>query len=548
MEPDRPQIAARLRALAAPQRRRLRISAGCAAFAEALWLVQAGALAWSLAGLADGQTGAGGLGAAALIVAAVGLARALLSLRASRLAETAADHVIAATRAPLLARNLRLAPGAGTPASAAVAALLTDKLAMLRPWLLRWHMAEARVMVVPLLILLVSGVISWVAALVLMISGPLIPVFMALVGLAARDASARQMDEIASLNTLLMDRLQALVDIRLLRARPAMLADFTRRADDLRDRTMTVLRIAFLSSAVLELFAALGVAIMAVFVGFTLLGALNFGTWGGLTLAEGVFLLLLAPAFFQPLRDLAAAWHDRISAQAVARDLIADEALALPAIPGAGRQARPLTGAIAFAGGRFRGRDLPPFDLEPGEAVALTGPSGSGKTTLIEMLAGLLPSDGALRVGGHPIGDANADGWRAGLSLISQRVHFLDLSLRQNLTLGRDCSDDDIRAALDLAQAAPLVARLPEGLETRLGENGAGVSGGEARRLTIARAALRQAPVVLADEPTADLDDATAGAVIAALLALHGQGATLIAASHDPRVIAALPRRIEVAP
>src|SRR5690606_22290766 len=106
--------------------------------------------------------------------------------------------------------------GAGAPASAAVAALLTDKLAMLRPWLLRWHMAEARVMVVPLLILLVSGVISWVAALVLMISGPLIPVFMALVGLAARDASARQMDEIASLNTLLMDRLQALVDIRLL--------------------------------------------------------------------------------------------------------------------------------------------------------------------------------------------------------------------------------------------------------------------------------------------------------------------------------------------
>lgn len=549
MTPGNAQITARLRALAASQRGRLDRSAGLAVLAEGLWLLQAAALAWALAGLAAGEITAQGLALAVLAVVATGLVRAGLSMAAAAQAEAAADAVIGAARAALLARALRRAPDAAAPPSAALAALLADKLAMLRPWLLRWRMAQARVMVIPLLILLVSGWTSWVAGLILAVSGPLIPVFMVLVGLAARDAAARQMDEIASLNALLMDRLQALVDIGLLRARPAMLADFRARAERLRARTMTVLRIAFLSSAVLELFAALGVAMMAVFVGFTLLGALDFGTWGRpLTLQQGLFLLLLAPGFFQPLRDMAAAWHDRVSALAVARDLIADEEAGLPPIPGAGGTARPLAGVIELRDLRLRGRILPDLTIAPGEAVALTGPSGSGKTTLIEVLAGLLPSGGGLRIGGVALDAQNADGWRAGLALIPQRVHFLDATLRENLALGQPRSTAAIHQALELARAMPVVARLPEGLETRLGETGAGVSGGEARRLTIARAALRGAGLILADEPTADLDDDTARAVVAALLALHRRGATLVVASHDPRLTAALPRRIEVAP
>lgn len=530
-------------ALTTPQRRRLNRAAAAAVLAEMLWLPQAALLAGALAGLATGS--AVPLGWAAGGVAVLGLARALLGMAGAAQAESAADAVIGTARAECLGRADRRAPEASAPSSAAIAALIVDKLAMLRPWLLRWHPAQARVTVIPLLILAVSFALSWTAGLILAISGPLIPVFMALIGLAARDASARQMDEIASLNALLIDRLAALIDIRLLEARDAMLADFQTRADRLRARTMEVLRIAFLSSAVLELFAALGVAMMAVYVGFSLLGQLDFGTWGHpMTMAEGIFLLLLAPAFFQPLRDMAAAWHDRIAAQAVARDLLADEAVAVSGILGQGGPAIPLTGAIRTRGLRLRGRQLPDLDIAPGEAVALTGPSGAGKTTLLLALAGMIPTDGAVEVADTPLDDDSADRWRAGLALIPQQIHFLDASLRYNLSPGS--TDDQISAALELAHAAPVVARLPEGLGTQLGEQGAGVSGGEARRLTIARAALRRPAVILADEPTADLDDDTADAVIAGLLALHGQGATLIVATHDPRLVAALPRRIEV--
>ena len=540
-------ISAELTRLTAPVSRRLRLSAGLTVLAEVLWLPQAALLAWGLAGLAISEDVA--LGWIALGFAALGVLRALLGLAASSGAEAAADAVIADTRVTLLARADRRAPEAAAPSSAATAALLVDKVEMLRPYLLRWHPVRARVAAVPLLILAVSFAISWSAGLILAIGGPVIPMFMALIGLAARDASQRQMDEITDLNALMLDRIGALVDIRLLGARQTMLDDFTTRADRLRGRTMKVLRIAFLSGAVLELFAALGVAMMAVFVGFTLLGALNFGVWGrSLGVGEGIFLLLLAPAFFQPLRDMAAAWHDRIAAQAVARDLLADAADPAPAILGPGGGAKVLAGAISTEGLLLRGRAMPDLAIARGEGVALTGPSGAGKTALLLALAGLLPSEGAVRIDGQPLTDRNADAWRAGLALIPQKPHFMDASLRDNLTSGRDYDEAAIAEALRLARAHSLVARLPEGLATRLGEGGAGVSGGEARRLTIARAALLRPAVILADEPTADLDDRTAEAVVEGLLSLHRAGATLIVASHDPRLIDALPRRIEVAP
>lgn len=564
MANDHRQIAARLAALARPERRALDRAAGLWVLADVLWLPQAAALAWALASLASGGVSgaglaggsvsgdglsAGGLALAALGVGGIGLVRALLGWAASALAETSADRVIAAARSQTLTRAERRAPEAGAPASAATAVLIVEKLAMLRPWLVRWRPAQMRVLVVPLLIMATALPLSWAVALILLVAGPLIPVFMALIGMAARDASDRQLDEMANLNALLVERLQALVDIRLLRATPVVLADFATRADTLRARTMAVLRIAFLSSAVLELFAALGVAMVAVYVGFSLLGAIDFGGWGGsLGLGQGIFLLLLAPAYFQPLRDMAAAWHDRAAGQSVARDLIADEGAALPQILGAGGSAAPVPGppVLRVRGLHLRGRTMPDLTLAPGEALALTGPSGSGKTSMLMAIAGLLPSDGAVQAGPATLDADTADGWRAGLALIPQEVHFLDASLRDNLTMGAERGADQIEGALALAQAAPVVARLPQGLATILGERGAGVSGGEARRLMIARAALRAPTLILADEPTADLDDETAAAVIAGLLALNARGAALICATHDPRLIAALPRRIEI--
>ncbi|WP_263626740.1 ABC transporter transmembrane domain-containing protein, partial [Xinfangfangia pollutisoli] len=271
----------------------------------------------------------------------------------------------------IVTREAGFAPGQAGPG--AVAALAGEKLAALAPWLQRYAPARARVMVLPLVFLALVLPFSWGAALILLISGPLIPVFMALVGLAAKEASARQLDGIAGLNDLLIDRLGAVLDIRVLGATAAVETGFSAAARGLRRRSMAVLRLAFLSSTVLELFAAIGIAMMAVYVGFSLLGALSFGAWGtGLTPGAGIFLLLLAPEFYQPLRDLAAAWHDRAAAEALAEDLDSWRAAPRVALPGQGARVAPLPGpaSLALQGCRAAsGLVLPDMTIAPGEAV-----------------------------------------------------------------------------------------------------------------------------------------------------------------------------------
>jgi len=314
---------------------------------------------------------------------------------------------------------------------------------------------------------------------------------------------------------------------------------------------MEVLRIAFLSSAVLEFFAAVGVAMVAVWCGFALLGALGWGSWGHPISAFGaIWLLLLAPDFYLPLRELSAAWHDKAAAEAVAEELAALEQGPDRAILGQGQATAPLPGPAtlriegvsALAGARRIA--YPDITLAPGERLAVTGPSGAGKTTLLRLIAGLAaPESGRIEVAGRPLGDTTVDGWRARIGWMPQSPWFLDASLRANLTLGRA---GDLDAALKAAAGGGVVAALPRGLATRLGEAGAGLSGGEARRMALARAFYPAPDVILADEPTADLDDATAATVIDGLLAQAARGATLIVATHDPRLTARMDRSLAI--
>ena len=530
-------------------RRDGRLGDGLSLAASLVWLLQAAVIASVFAGLLTGERMLSPLLAAALYFGLAVLRGGVETAAQHRLSR-AADSILTGLRHRIVATEARTATPSVIGDGGALAALTAEKLDALRPYLLRYRPARLRSAVVIPVILAISFWHSWAVGVVLLLAGPLIPVFMALVGWAAKEASARQMGEVGQLSDLLVDRLVALADLRLVGAGPAVVESFHTASETLRARTMAVLRIAFLSSTVLELFAALGVAMVAVWTGFALLGAIGWGTWGApLTPFAGIYLLLLAPDYFQPLRDLAAAWHDRAAADAVIDEIETWRGEARAPLMGA--DAPPtgarLTGTIRLDGLAVARGDrvirYPDLTLAPGESLAVTGPSGSGKTTLLRLLAGLeRPAEGTLSIDGTPLSDATVARWRSGLGWMPQAPHFLSRSLRHNIAFDAPLAP----RTLTLAALDPVLAGLPAGRDTPLGELGAGLSGGEARRVMLARALNGAPDVLLADEPTADLDAETARTVTDALLAFADAGGMLIVSTHDETLIGRLGRRIDL--
>lgn len=518
-----------------------------------LWLPQAAVIA-AVISAAIGGPGLAPLPGAGLFLG-LAVLRAMVEMRAQALSQRLSRTVRLALRERLIGHALRLAPQGGDEDPGGLASLMGEGVAQTGPWVERYRPAALRARVLPVVILVLAFSQSWAAGLALLLTGPLIPLFMALVGWAAEAASRAHLVETGALNRVLIDRVAALVDLRLLGAGDRAAADLETQSESLRQRTMKVLRLAFLSSTVLEFFASLGVAMVAVHVGLSLLGLVGWGAWGaGLTPFGGIFILLIAPDFYQPLRDLAAAWHDRAAAEAAGQGIGARLAVQ-SVILGQGGPAggRAPGGALQWRGlvlapGQGRQIAVPDGTVAPGEAVALVGPSGAGKTTLLYTLAGLVPAAaGEVRQGELRLDDASADAIRGHLALLPQVPRFPAASLRAYLRNGvPGVSEDDIWAALQAARVAAAVGALPQGLATRLGETGGGLSGGEARRLMIARALIARPGLLLADEPTANLDAATAREVTEALLALRAGGTALLVATHDPALQARLDRAIRL--
>ncbi|MFS8046438.1 thiol reductant ABC exporter subunit CydD [Rhizobium sp. BR 314] len=520
-----------------------------------LWIGQAAMLAIGVGAIAYGG-GITEVANPALVVAGLGILRAILDAAGSRLAFRGARRVLSMHRSAATAALAQRSPlDSDRPASGLAASVLGEQAEAIVPYLARFRPVRMKATVVPLVMLVCILPISWLAALVLTFCAPLIPIFMALIGWRAQAASEKHLAETGGINAFLLDRLRGLATIRALDAVDETALRLRANADALRVRTMAVLRIAFLSSAVLEFFAALGVAATAVYVGFSLLGSIEIGTWEGrLTLTQGLFILLLAPAFFEPLRELSAVWHDRAGGEAALAALKELAASRQTILSGNDREQGASVGpaSIEIEGLTFRHAPerkavTDHFDLSvaPGEHVALWGASGSGKTTILSLIAGLArPEAGVLRIAGMPLRDDTADGLRRRMAWIGQSPHVFAGSVMRNVTLGRNGIDAAAVAhalggvALDKVFTAERVAAV--------GEGGLGLSGGEALRLALARMILdEQADIILADEPTAHLDTETASAVTDALLAA-AEGRTLIVATHDPVLAGRLNRVVRL--
>lgn len=549
-----PASTASLERLASPPRLASLVQ-GAAAL---LWLPQAALLAWAVDGLARGE----GLRAVvwpALGIVLLGLLRATCEAWGMRRVFAAARSALSGMRAQAAAVLAAHSPlDSARPASGLAASTIAEQAEAVVPYLVRYAPARWRAMVVPLLILPLVAAYSWVAAAILLVAAPLIPLFMAIVGWRARAASEAHMVEAGGMHAFLLDRLRGLASLRALGAVEATALRLGEAAQGLRRRTMAVLRIAFLSSAVLELFSALGVAMVAAYVGFHLLGTFEFGTWGRrLSLGEGLFVLLLAPAFFEPLRELSAVWHDRAAGEAAlaALDRLGQGGTPLPgANAGFPPEERPTPGGppsvrlrgvhLVHAGGGtvFEGRDL---RIAAGEHVALMGASGSGKTALLSLIAGLRSAQqGQVVVGGVPLSDRTAAALRRRMAWMGQKPHVFAGSVEANVALGRaGVQARQVEAAMRFAALDAVAQAHPR---ASLGEGGRGLSGGEAARLALARLAVHPgADLLLVDEPTAHLDTATAAHVAESLVAL-AQGKTLIVATHDPVLAARMDRVISL--
>nr|WP_318382175.1 cysteine/glutathione ABC transporter permease/ATP-binding protein CydD [uncultured Enterobacter sp.] len=390
---------------------------------------------------------------------------------------------------------------------------------------------------VPLLIVLVIFPSNWAAALILLCTAPLIPMFMAMVGMGAADANRRNFKALARLSGHFLDRLRGMETLRVFGRGEAETESIRRASQDFRSRTMEVLRMAFLSSGVLEFFTSLSIALVAVYFGFSYLGELNFGHYGtGVTLFSGFLALILAPEFFQPLRDLGTFYHAKAQAVGAAdtlktfletplahpergeRVLSADEPVSITAsdlvitAPEGAVLAGPLN-----------------FTLNAGERVVLVGQSGSGKSSLINALSGFLSYQGSLQVNGVELRELEPVAWRRQLSWVGQNPQLPAPTLRDNVLLARpDDTEAELHAVLESAWVSEFLPLLPQGIDTPVGDQAARLSVGQAQRVAVARALLQRCQLMLLDEPAASLDAHSEQRVMAALSTASHHQTTLM--------------------
>jgi len=403
--------------------------------------------------------------------------------------------------------------------------------------------------IVPVVVVVVVLWNDWLSAAIIAFTIPLIPLFMALVGAATKERMDGQFRTLERLAGHFLDVVAGLPTLKIFgraKAQAAAIGEITERY---RRATISTLRITFLSSLILELVATISVALVAVEIGLRLMN-------GHLDLRTALFALILAPEAYLPLRRLGANYH--ASAEGIAAAEQVFTVLEAPAPPRGTRTdfPDPALAGLAVEGLRvsYPGRSEPTLDglsltVNEGEVLALVGSSGCGKSTLLSVLLGLVtPELGSVRVGGVDLAELDLDAWRARLAWVPQRPHLFKASIAQNVRLGRsDASTDEVWAAISAAGLTDAVRKLPDGLDTVLGERGAGLSAGERQRVALARAFLRDAPLLLLDEPTANLDGETEREIVRTIGRLAA-GRTVVLVAHRPALIGIADRVVAIGP
>lgn len=393
------------------------------------------------------------------------------------------------------------------------ATLLLEQVEEMHDFFARYLPQMSLAVMVPFIILVVVFPVNWAAGVIFLLTAPLVPLFMALVGIKAADAGQKNFKALQRLSGHFYDRLQSMTTIRLFDRTKAETELMQGASEVFRSRTMEVLRIAFLSSAVLEFFTSISIALTAVYFGFAFIGELNFGGYGAaVTLFAGMFVLILAPEFYQPLRDLGTFYHAKQQAVAAAESIVEFLDTDVTAVKSGDK---PLPNPTHIT---IKATDLEVFSLEgkkllgpvtfelsPQQTTALVGPSGAGKTSLVNAILGFLPYQGSLTINGIERTELNLADWRKNISWVGQNPLLVHGTIRDNITLGKDnLSEAAIKQALQDSFAAEFVDQ--HGLDYPVSDRSGGLSVGQAQRLALARAMLQNGQFWLLDEPTASLD------------------------------------------
>lgn len=470
-----------------------------------------------------------------LLLLAAAAGRAALIWAREVVAQRGAVRVKSELRSRLFAHVLRLGPAyAGGERTGELTTTLTEGIERLEPYFARYLPQMALSAFVPLL---VAGYIlprDPSSAVLLLITAPVIPVMMILVGGYAEEHMKRQWTALSRMGAHFLDSLQGLPTLKVFGRSSAEQNHVTAVSEEFRRRTMKVLKFAFLSGLVLEFMTAVAIALIAVTLGVRLIT-------GNLPFEEAFVVLLLAPEFYRPLRELGVHRHAGMEGKAAAQRIIEVLDTPPPVSSSSGKSFRVDGGLnVEFSGvsytypgsGRPALSDLT-LQLRAGTRTALVGRSGSGKSTLVNLVSRFLePGEGSITANGVPTSGMPVEAWRECVALVPQRPHLFYGSVLENVWMARPGADrGEVEDAAALAGCDEFVRRMPGGYETQIGERGLRLSGGEAQRLAIARAFLKDAPLLIMDEPTSSLDPESEELIREALDRLS-EGRTVLVVAH----------------